>query len=41
MLEDSGGEPLNRLLGAPLELGHSLRLAIGIAAALGGRTSAA
>ena len=35
LLEDSGGEPLDRLLGSPLELGHFLQLAIGIVTALG------
>ncbi|HEX3521863.1 MAG TPA: AAA family ATPase, partial [Stellaceae bacterium] len=35
VLEDLGGEPLARLLGAPMEVGHFLRLAIGIAGALG------
>ena len=35
VLEDAGGEPLDRLLGAPIELGHFLRLAINIAMALG------
>ena len=35
MLEDPGGEPLERLIGAPMEVGRFLRLAIGIAAALG------
>ena len=35
VLEDPGGEPLARLLGAPMETGGFLRLAIGIAAALG------
>src|SRR2546427_8011096 len=35
LLEDTGGEPLERLLGAPIEVGNFLRLAIGIAAALG------
>ncbi len=35
MLEDPGGEPLARLVGAPMEVGRFLRLAIGIAAALG------
>src|SRR5271167_2621227 len=35
VLEDSGGEPLARLLGVPMEVGGFLRLAIGIAAALG------
>src|ERR1700688_1344197 len=34
VLEDPGGEPLDRLLGAPLEVGRFLRLAIAIAAAL-------
>ena len=35
LLEDLGGEPLERLNGAPMEAGSFLRLAIGIAAALG------
>ena len=35
VLEDAGGEPLDRLLGAPMEVGRFLRLAISIAAALG------
>ena len=35
VLEDPGGEPLARLLGQPMEIGTFLRLAIGIAAALG------
>ena len=35
VLEDAGGEPLDRLLGAPMQAGHFLRLAIGIAAAVG------
>ena len=35
VLEDAGGEPLDRLIGAPMETGRFLRLAIGIAAALG------
>ena len=36
VLEDVGGfEPLERLLGAPLEVGRFLRLAIGIAVAVG------
>jgi serine/threonine protein kinase len=35
VLEDPGGAPLGRLLGAPLELGHFLRFAIGITSALG------
>ena len=35
LLEDLGGEPLERLTGAPMEAGRFLRLAIGIGAALG------
>src|SRR5208337_4813534 len=35
LLDDPGGEPLERLIGAPMEAGRFLRLAIGIAAALG------
>ena len=35
VLEDPGGEPLDRLLGAPMEVGSFLRLAIGIARAMG------
>ncbi len=35
MLEDPGGAPLDRLLGAPLPVGRFLRLAIAIAASLG------
>ena len=35
MLEDPDAEPLDRLLGAPLELGRFLRLAIAISASLG------
>ncbi|MGH6879937.1 MAG: ATP-binding protein, partial [Hypericibacter sp.] len=35
LLEDSGGEPLDRLLGAPMDVARVLRLAIGIALALG------
>jgi hypothetical protein len=35
LLEDPGGEPLKRLIGAPMETGRFLRLAIGIVAALG------
>src|SRR5262249_38645749 len=35
VLEDAGGEPLDRLLGAPMEVGDFLRVAIGIAVALG------
>jgi serine/threonine protein kinase len=34
VLEDAGGEPLDGLLGAPMELGRFLRVAVGIAAAL-------
>src|SRR5271170_5698063 len=35
VLEDPGGEPLARLLGAPMDVGGFLRQAIGIAGALG------
>src|SRR5262249_49143909 len=35
VLEDTDGEPLDRLLGAAVEVGRFLRLAIGIAAAVG------
>ena len=35
LLDDSGGEPLARLLGAPMDVGSVLHLAIDIAAALG------
>src|SRR6516164_7852997 len=35
VLEDAGGEPLDRLLGAPMEAGRFLRLAIAIAVAVG------
>src|SRR5215831_9964262 len=35
VLEDTGGEPLARLLGVPMELGRFLPLAIGVAVALG------
>src|SRR5262245_47378694 len=35
VLEDAGGEPLQALLGAPMEVGRFLRLAIGIAVAVG------
>src|SRR5712671_6757418 len=35
VLEDPGGEPLERSLGAPMAVGSFLRLAIGIASALG------
>ena len=35
ILEDPGGEPLDRLLGRPMELSRFLRFAVGLAAALG------
>jgi serine/threonine protein kinase len=35
VLEDPGGEPLERLIGAPMAVGSALRFAVGIAAALG------
>src|SRR5262245_31986740 len=35
VLEDAGGEPLESLLGAPMEMGRFLGLAIGIARSLG------
>jgi PAS domain S-box-containing protein len=35
VLEEQGGEPLGRLLGAPMEVGRFLNLAIGITVALG------
>jgi PAS domain S-box-containing protein len=35
VLEDPGGEPLERLLGAPLETDHFLRLAVDITVAVG------
>lgn len=35
VFEDPGGEPLNGLLGTPMELGEFLRIAIGVSAALG------
>jgi len=35
ILEDPGGEPLDRLLGTPMEVGSFLRLAASIASALG------
>src|SRR3954454_16726177 len=35
VLDDPGGEPLDRLLGGPMEAGPFLRLAIAIASALG------
>src|SRR6516164_5761177 len=35
VLEDTGGEALHRLLGAPMDVGGFLRLAVGIATALG------
>jgi hypothetical protein len=34
VLEDPGGAPLDRLLGRPLDISHSLRIAIPLAAAL-------
>ncbi|OSI70382.1 protein kinase [Bradyrhizobium canariense] len=34
LLEDPGGQPLEQLLGAPMDIGRFLQLAIGIAAAL-------
>jgi serine/threonine protein kinase len=35
VLEDAGGEPLDRLLGRPMELTLFLRLAVGLSAAIG------
>src|SRR5215472_15931915 len=35
VLEDVGGQPLDRLLGAPMQAGRFLRLAIGLAVAVG------
>src|SRR5215468_9602691 len=35
VLEDAGGEPLDRLLGAPMDMGRFLRLAIGTTVAVG------
>src|SRR6202163_4116069 len=35
ILEDPGGEPLDRLMGEPMELSRFLRFAVGLAAALG------
>src|SRR5262249_61040362 len=35
VLDDAGGEPLDRMLGAPMQAGRFLHLAIGIAAAVG------
>src|ERR1700739_2197233 len=35
VLEDVGGEPLDRLMGQPMELNRFIRLAVGLAAALG------
>jgi serine/threonine protein kinase len=34
LLEDPGGDPLNRLLGRPMEIGRFLRFAIGLSTAL-------
>src|SRR5882762_6977455 len=36
LLKDPGGEPLDRLIGPPMELGIFLRLAIALSVALGG-----
>ena len=36
VLNDPGGEPLDRLIGLPMEIGPFLRLAIGLSVALGG-----
>jgi serine/threonine protein kinase len=35
MLKDPGGEPLDRLIGPPMEIGKFLRLAVALSAALG------
>jgi len=35
VLDDPGGEPLDRIVGAPMEVSRFLRVAIGIAVALG------
>jgi hypothetical protein len=35
VLEDAGGEPLDRLLGAPMDVERFLRLATPVAAAIG------
>jgi PAS domain S-box-containing protein len=35
LLDDPGGEPLERFIGRPMETGRFLRLAVGLAAALG------
>src|ERR1043166_4074100 len=35
VLEDAGGEPLDRLLGAPIDVGHFLRMAIAIVVVVG------
>src|SRR6516164_3829084 len=35
VLEDADGEPLDRLLGAPMRVGRFLQLAIGLAVAVG------
>jgi serine/threonine protein kinase len=35
ILEDPDGEPLDRFLGQPMELSRFLRLAVGLASALG------
>lgn len=36
VLEDRGGEPLDRFIGAPMEIGRFLRRAVAISAALSG-----
>ena len=36
LLRDPGGEPLDRLLGSPMEVGTFLRLAVALSGALGG-----
>ena len=36
MLEDAGGETLDRFLSGPMEMTQFLRLAVGLATALGG-----
>jgi PAS domain S-box-containing protein len=35
VLEDEGGEPIDRLLGEPMEIGHFLRLAVAVSFAVG------
>jgi hypothetical protein len=41
LLEDQGGEPLENLLGGPMELGRFLRVSVALTAALGRLMSAA